>query len=234
MKHKLLHIVLIMTLSAPALTAQTVSSTDTTKCHTMRGTFYSDKFVGRKTSSGEVFTQDKYTAAHRTFKFGTLLLVTNPKNGKQVIVRVNDRCPKANIVDMTRKAARQIDVKSHTVQVEVLPPRYYKIWEEQDQILDILGSGRLREYMAKGAIVPEIKEGQLYNLELFRCKNRDEAKKRTERLPIYYQSQMDYRHNANTGDVVAVLELSVIRTKAELVKKELLALFPNAKIVEAK
>ena len=74
--------------------AQRISSTDTTTTHKMRGTFYSDRFVGRKTSSGEVFRQDRYTAAHHSLKFGTLLLVTNPKNGKQVMVRINDRCPK--------------------------------------------------------------------------------------------------------------------------------------------
>lgn len=79
----------------PRGAAQTVSSTDTTASYTMRCTYYSDKFVGRKTSNGEMFTQDRFTAAHRTLRFGTLLLVTNPQNGKQVIVRVNDRCPKA-------------------------------------------------------------------------------------------------------------------------------------------
>ena len=63
--------------------AQSIASTDTTRVFTMRGTYYSDRFVGRKTSSGEVFVQDKYTAAHHTLKFGTLLLVTNPKNGKE-------------------------------------------------------------------------------------------------------------------------------------------------------
>ena len=65
---------------------QAISSADTATVYSMHGTYYHDRFVGRKTSSGEVFSQDKYTAAHHTLKFGTLLLVTNPKNGKQVIV----------------------------------------------------------------------------------------------------------------------------------------------------
>jgi hypothetical protein len=51
--------------------------------------YYADKFNGRKTASGEKFDNDKLTAAHRTLPFNTLLLVTNPKNGKEVVVKVN-------------------------------------------------------------------------------------------------------------------------------------------------
>lgn len=236
MKFKFLHSILFVALAfllMPSVVGQAVSSTDTTKVHTMRGTFYSDKFIGRKTSSGEVFTQDKFTAAHKSFKFGTLLLVTNPKNGKQVIVRINDRCPKSNILDLTRKAAQQIEVKSHTVQVEVLPPRFYAIWEMQETILDILEKGLFRELIASGKSQVSQNKGDLYNLELFRCKSRDEAKKRVERLPIYYQDKVEYKQHIQSGNVIAVLEMSVNRPRAELVKKELGALFPNVKIVEA-
>lgn len=120
---------------------QSVSSTDTVTVYTMKGTYYSDRFVGRKTSNGEVFSQKKYTAAHCSFKFGTLLLVTNIRNGKQVIVRVNDRCPRRNVVDMSRKAARQIGVGSTEVRVQVLPERYYTYWESQEDYLEILEKG---------------------------------------------------------------------------------------------
>lgn len=237
MKYKLLHSVVLTVLFVAATlpaTAQTVSSTDTTTRHTMRGTYYSDKFVGRKTSSGEVFVQDKYTAAHKTYKFGTLLLVTNPKNGKQVIVRVNDRCPRHNIIDLTRKAAQQIDIKSHTVHVEVLPPRYLVAWEMQDKLLDVLREGRLREYFDKGFRDARQDIGKLFDLELFQCRNLEEAKQRVERLPIFYQDQVEYRPNASSGSVVAVLAIAQSRMRAELVKKELGALFPNIRIVETK
>lgn len=214
--------------------AQTVSSTDTTASYTMRGTYYSDKFVGRKTSSGEVFTQDRYTAAHKTFKFGTLLLITNPKNGKQVIVKINDRCPKNNIVDLTRKAARQIGVTSHPVTVEVLPPRCYSLWEHQDQILDVLENGSFREYLSLLDSETKMDPDKLYDLELFSCHGYEEARKRVERLPIFYQDQVDYVRRGITGRVVAVLDITTTYIKAELVKKELLALFPDLKIVENK
>ncbi|MBP5190864.1 MAG: septal ring lytic transglycosylase RlpA family protein [Bacteroidales bacterium] len=216
------------------LSAQAVSSTDTTAKYTMRGTYYSDKFVGRKTSSGEIFTQDRYTAAHRTLKFGTLLLITNPKNGKQVIVKVNDRCPKGNIIDLTRKAARQIGVTSHQVTVEILPSRCYALWEHQDQIVDVLEKGAFRDYLSLLDSESKLDAGKQYDLELFTCRNRDEARKRVERLPIFYQDQVEYHQRGISGRTVAILELTTTYIKAELIKKELSALFPEVKIVESK
>lgn len=72
--------------------------------------FYSDKFNGRKTGSGEIFNQTKFTAASNRFSFGTWLKVTNLRNDKTVWVRVNDRMhPKIKrIVDLTRAAAQKI------------------------------------------------------------------------------------------------------------------------------
>ena len=72
--------------------------------------FYSDKFNGRKTGSGEIFNQTKFTAASNRFSFGTWLKVTNLRNNKTVWVRVNDRMhPKMKrIVDLTRAAAQKI------------------------------------------------------------------------------------------------------------------------------
>ncbi|WP_018349508.1 septal ring lytic transglycosylase RlpA family protein [Longispora albida] len=52
-----------------------------------------DGFDGQRTASGEIFNASAMTAAHRTLKFGTQVRVTNPANGKSVIVRINDRGP---------------------------------------------------------------------------------------------------------------------------------------------
>ena len=73
-------------------------------------TYYHNKFNGRKTSSGEVFSNQKFTAAHRTLPFGTQLRVTNPLNGKSVVVKVNDRGPftKGKDLDLSHKAFMQI------------------------------------------------------------------------------------------------------------------------------
>ncbi len=74
--------------------------------------YYSDKFHGRKTASGEIYNKNLLTAAHRTLPFGTLIIVTNLKNGKSVVVRVNDRGPQSpkRIIDLSRAAAEEIDM----------------------------------------------------------------------------------------------------------------------------
>lgn len=84
--------------------------------------YYSAEFHGRKTSSGEIFDKDALTAAHRTFPFGTILLVTNQKNGKQVEVKVNDRGPvkPERIIDLSYGAAKEIDlVRDGLVRVRI-------------------------------------------------------------------------------------------------------------------
>lgn len=129
--------------------AQVIQPSDTNTEYSIRGTFYHDKFEGRKTSSGEVFHQNLYTAAHHRIKFGTLLLVTNPKNGKQVIVKINDRCPKDRILDMSRLAASTIDIKSSTVIIRVLPPQFKELWEIQETLKDILAEGKLMDYATR-------------------------------------------------------------------------------------
>lgn len=143
---QLLYITLCL-LAVVAGRAQTVTHDDTVGVYTMHGTYYSDRFVGRKTSSGEVFRQDRYTAAHKTLKFGTLLLVTNIHSGRQVIVRVNDRCPRNNVLDMTRKAAKELGIGSQKVRVQVLPERYYTYWEHQDQLQEVLIAGDFWNYV---------------------------------------------------------------------------------------
>lgn len=72
--------------------------------------FYANKFVGRRTASGEIFRQHRRTAASKTIPFGTKVKVTNLENGRSVKVRINDRGPFVNgrIIDLTRKAARRI------------------------------------------------------------------------------------------------------------------------------
>ena len=84
--------------------------------------YYADQFNGRKTASGEIFDNNKMTAAHRTLRFGTMVKVTNLSNNKSVLVRVNDRGPYAHnrLIDLSRNAASQIGmVLSGTARVRV-------------------------------------------------------------------------------------------------------------------
>lgn len=72
--------------------------------------YYADRFTGRKTASGRIFNNQKYTAAHRKLPFGTKVRVTNEKNGKSVIVEITDRGPftKGKDIDLTKKAFMEI------------------------------------------------------------------------------------------------------------------------------
>ncbi len=74
--------------------------------------FYSDKFEGKLTASGEVFSQENFTAAHRELPFGTVVRVTRISNGKSVVVRINDRGPfvAGRIIDLSYSAAKAIDL----------------------------------------------------------------------------------------------------------------------------
>lgn len=107
------------------------------KVFTCKGTYYHDKFEKRKTSSGEVFSQKLYTAAHRTLPFHTIVKVTNPKTKQSILVKINDRCARHGILDLSKSAARRIGLNStQTVKVEVLDKEYYDIWQQQSIILN--------------------------------------------------------------------------------------------------
>ncbi len=72
--------------------------------------YYGRRFHGRITANGETFDMNAFTAAHRTLPFGSMVRVTNPRNGRSVIVRINDRGPYVGdrVIDLSRAAAEQI------------------------------------------------------------------------------------------------------------------------------
>jgi rare lipoprotein A len=74
--------------------------------------FYGKRFAGRRTASGETFDPRELTAAHRTLPFGSRVRVTNPTNGRSVVVRINDRGPyaKNREIDLSRRAAEQLGI----------------------------------------------------------------------------------------------------------------------------
>lgn len=84
-----------------------------------KATFYTRKWDGRKTASGERLYNDSLVCAHKTHKFGTLLKVKNPANGKEVVVKVIDRGPyaKGRIIDFSIRAARELGILSQGVAV---------------------------------------------------------------------------------------------------------------------
>ena len=74
--------------------------------------YYGHELAGNRTASGERFNPKALTAAHRTLPLGSKLKVTNKKNGKSVIVRVNDRGPfvKKRLIDLSLGAAQKISM----------------------------------------------------------------------------------------------------------------------------
>ena len=84
-----------------------------------KATFYTRKWDGRKTASGERLYNDSLVCAHKTHKFGTLLKVKNPATGKEVVVKVIDRGPyaKGRIIDLSIRAARELGILSQGVAV---------------------------------------------------------------------------------------------------------------------
>jgi rare lipoprotein A len=89
---------------------------------TGEASYYGREFMGSRTASGEKFDPNGLTAAHRTIAFGTRVRVTNLSNGKDVVVRVNDRGPwkKSRIIDISYAAAKQIGMhRSGTARVRL-------------------------------------------------------------------------------------------------------------------
>lgn len=95
-----------------------------------RASFYGRRFQGHKTASGERYDRHALTAAHRKLPFGTVVRVTNRRNGRSVKVRINDRGPfgGGRILDLSEAAARRLKmlragVVPVTVEVLSVPGR---------------------------------------------------------------------------------------------------------------
>lgn len=94
---------LLLVLTAPAHADQLV-----------RAAWYGDELRGHRTASGEMFNPGGMTAAHRSLPFGTCLIVGNPKTGRSVTVRVNDRGPflAGLTLDLSAGAAQAIGMRT--------------------------------------------------------------------------------------------------------------------------
>lgn len=121
-----------------------------------KASYYHDKFNGKKTASGEIFCNKKYTAAHKTLPFGTKVRVTNLTNDEEVIVEINDRGPfsKGRQLDLSKKAFMDLTHnRNHgtlSVKVEVLPEDYedkkIEIQEELNVVTSVPNDLDLHEF----------------------------------------------------------------------------------------
>lgn len=147
--------------------------------------WYGPKFHGRRTANGERFNMNELTAAHPSLPFGTLLEVRNARNGKSVMVRVNDRGPfsKSRIIDLSFAAAREIGlVLSGTAPVQLFlakkgsapPQHFYAVqvaaFGEEDRAL------ALKEELTR--VYPETtvrSDGTWNRVQVGSFENRDQA-----------------------------------------------------------
>lgn len=91
--------------------------------------WYGGKFHGRKTASGDMYDKHELTAAHKSLPFGTKVKVTNIRNGKSVVVEINDRGPyaKSRVLDLSQAAFNEIGhTNTGVMQVE------YEIIKSED------------------------------------------------------------------------------------------------------
>ena len=87
-----------------------------------KASYYAMKFQSKKTASGELYDRAKNTAAHKKLPFGTKVRVTNIKNNRSVIVKINDRGPfvKGRIVDLSSSAfSRLANLGAGVIEVKI-------------------------------------------------------------------------------------------------------------------
>lgn len=93
---------------------------DIVRTEEIHATWYGSNFHGRRTASGGIYDMYKLTAGHKRLPFGTKVIVENTRNGKRIMVRINDRCPKAGVLDLSKAAADSIGIRSQKVLMHIL------------------------------------------------------------------------------------------------------------------
>lgn len=235
----------LLLLATASTQAQNYSTADTVTEYPNKGTYYHDRFEGRKTANGEIFDQNKFTAAHWRIKMGTYVMVTNRNNGKQVIVRVNDRCPKRGVLDMSHRAATAIGILGcQPVTVRILPEGYEERWAAQETLFD---SVRSRLYPtvstpAKPAAVAQTGKTPVfrdslasggYNLVLGIVDSHTEAYNVIQRLPAAYRDRVDIESIDGSDSLLLTLNVRFTRQQAEQLARSLKDKMPETSIVPA-
>jgi len=128
-KMKIKHFTILLLLIVSPLTVSagddTATSKEELKIQEGIASYYGKRFHLRKTANGEIFNMTEMTAAHKNLPFGTMLKVTNLKNGREVWVRINDRLPQTSrrIIDLSKGAAEELKmVQDGIVKVKLEVP----------------------------------------------------------------------------------------------------------------
>src|SRR5689334_11241195 len=123
---RLLILCFILLMTSLGVNAQDTKKSGNVVTDYLKGiaSFYHDKFEGRKTANGEIFDNDKFTAASNKLKLGSYVRVTNVSNGEKVYVKINDRMANnRRVIDLASVAAKKLDFSKKgitKVKVEVV------------------------------------------------------------------------------------------------------------------
>lgn len=231
--------------------AQVFPLTDTVSEYNHKGTFYHDRFEGRKTANGEIFDQNGFTAAHWKIKMGTYVMVTNKNNGMQVIVKINDRCPKHGVLDLSHRAATAIGIRGcQPVTVRLLPSGYEERCLAQDAMFDSVYS-RLnpapkepeKEPVAEAApSVTQVKDNHrvtiaspkndnnCYRLILCTVASHGESYAKIQLLPEHYREKVLVETLEGGAGLQLYLELTLQFAQADELRRALRRNFPEVRL----
>ncbi|RUM88170.1 MAG: septal ring lytic transglycosylase RlpA family lipoprotein [Thermodesulfatator sp.] len=180
--------------------------------------WYGPGFHGHRTASGEIYNMYAFTAAHKTLPLGTYVLVTNLKNGRRVVVRINDRGPfvPGRIIDLSYAAARALDM----IQDGVVPVR-----------LTVLAPAQPGPQGLVFAHIPNLKKGEYY-LQVGAFRRYANAVRLRERLARRFRTVLIESYDSPEGPFYRVkiflaYDLEKARQMAESLQKE----FPGAFVV---
>lgn len=248
-KARVISLLMVLVALMPLVTvAQSYAVTDTVTEYNNYGTYYHDRFEGRKTASGEIFDQNKFTAAHWKIKLGTMVMVTNHNTGLQVIVKVNDRCPKHGVLDMSHRAATAVGIKGcQKVTVRILPDGYEERWAAQETMFDSVRSRLTGKHTTQQKTAPatatvkkekpaekkEVTKIELpykedcYNLTLENEIAHAEAFESIKKLPELYRSKVIVEPAEDSGMVRMTLDVRLQQDSAEKLRRALKHSFKN-------
>jgi len=209
---------------------------------TIKATYYHDRFNNKKTSSGEKFSQKLYTAAHKTLPFNTIVKITNPKTLRSVLVKINDRCRRAGIVDLSKTAAHKIDLLTHgiiNVTLEVMPDDYMVLWEQQENIYAMFDSLEMSKEMQiryLDSLYNTITNKPVFSINYFvkvaTVGNENEAQQILYTIPEKYRLQSKYEkvYKENFFDVT--IGPFITKEMATVVLSEMRNRYPTSHLIK--
>lgn len=229
-------VIVVMSLMVYPLFAQQKRTT------TIKATYYHDRFNNRKTSSGEKFFQKLYTAAHKTLPFNTIVKITNPQTSRSVLVKINDRCRRAGIVDLSKTAAQKIDLLSSgivNVTLEVMPDDYMLLWSQQESIYAMFDSVEMpKEMQIKylDSLYNTIANSQIFSINYYvkiaTVESENEAQRILYTIPEKYRlnSKSEKIYNENFFDVV--IGPFITKEMASVVLSEMRSRYPTSHLIK--